>query len=127
MVEWWWVLVFLVWAHHDLVGGHIERIKREFGPKLAIIVAEVTVLLVSLALRDIDHSHAAVGKLDVGLVLFKVSADGLPDFLVLDSLNSDDLDHISQYFVDLTNRRVLDEVVDNFRVYHNYLYKEIYP
>jgi len=51
----------------------------------------------------------------VGLVLFEVGADCLPDFLVLDGLNPDDFHYVTQDFVDLTNRRVLDEVVYNLR------------
>ena len=43
-IERWWVLIFLVRAEFDAGGGHIKGIKREFGLKLAIIVAEVTVL-----------------------------------------------------------------------------------
>lgn len=112
----------MVLADFDLRGRHIKRIKREFGLKLAIKVAEVASLDVRLALRDVDHGHAAVGQFDVGLVLLEVGANSLPDFLVLDTLNSDDFHHVTEHFVDLTHRRVLDEVVYNLRVYHNYLY-----
>jgi len=112
----------LVLAHFDLRGGHIKRIKREFGIKLAIEVAEVASFDIGLALRGVDHGHATVGQLDVGLVLLKVLADSLPDFIVLDRLNSDDFHYVTEHLMDLTHRRVLDEVVYNLRVYHNYLY-----